>query len=778
VTIRYTTDGTTPTESSTQYTGAISVTGTTTLRAAAFRTGWTSSTVATSVYTMKVGTPSISPTGGSFGSSQNVTVTAGTTGALLRYTLDGSEPTESSSSVTSGGAVGVTQSSTLMVKSFNGPAWTASDLKVGTFYISQGTVAAPTASPAAGTYTAAQTVSLSSSTVGALIRYTLDGSEPAALSALFTAPIVVDGTLTLKAKAYLSSWSGSSTLSASYTINLTNTVLPVSFSPAEGTYTTQKTVTLTSSTSGATIHYTTNGATPTTSDPSVSSGGTVSITRSQVLKAMAVKASMTNSPVRRADYRITGAIASANHHALGLKTDGTVLSWGLNTAGALGRTGTGQQPPAAIPSFSNVVSISATGGVNTVATSFAVKSDGTAWGWGHGQYGKLGNGTTTDKSTPTQVSTGTGMTNAVMVSPGIYHTLGLTSSGSVWAWGSGAWGALGDGTTTSQATTPQQVSGLTNVVSVAAGNFFSLALKSDGTVVSWGANGSGQLGDGTLTNRTTPITVPNLSRITAIAAGHTHTMALESDGTGSGYLWVWGDNAYGKLGDGTTTNRLFPIRVAPGVREISGFESASLLVEEGSGFLKAVLAAGSYYGSYVEAGAPNSSDRFVQLLRDDFLEVSAGNAILLALRADTMIREWGSMMSTGANGVLLGDATGSGDDPDQDGLTNAEEWTLGTDPYDADTNDDGILDGIAVASGMSPTDPDLDDDTVLNGVERLNGTDPFRADTDGDGTNDGTDAFPLDPTRTTAPSGTPGDTTPPTITLTEPTNATLISSIP
>jgi hypothetical protein len=79
---------------------------------------------------------------------------------------------------------------------------------------------------------------------------------------------------------------------------------------------------------------------------------------------------------------------------------------------------------------------------------------------------------------------------------------------------------------------------------------------------------------------------------------------------------------------------------------------------------------------------------------------------------------------------------------------------------------------------MSATDPDMDNDTVLNGVERLNGTDPFRSDTDGDGTGVGTDAFPLDPTRTTAPSGTPGDTTPPTITLTEPTNATLISSNP
>jgi hypothetical protein len=255
-------------------------------------------------------------------------------------------------------------------------------------------------------------------------------------------------------------------------------------------------------------------------------------------------------------------------------------------------------------------------------------------------------------------------------------------------------------------------------------------------------------------------------------------MAVESDGTGPGYLWVWGHNGSGKLGDGTTTDRLSPIRVAPKVREISGFESVSLLLEEESGFLKAVLGTGNHYGQNAISGSPNTSKRFVTLLQDDFVDVSAGVAIQLALRADAKIREWGTMMSTGADGVLLGDATGSGDDPDQDGLTNAEESLLGTDPFDSDTNDDGILDGIAAASGMSPTDPDLDDDSILNGAERGNGTDPFRADTDGDGVNDGTDDFPLDPTRTTAPSGTPGDTTPPTITLTEPTNATLISSNP
>jgi len=143
-----------------------------------------------------------------------------------------------------------------------------------------------------------------------------------------------------------------------------------------------------------------------------------------------------------------------------------------------------------------------------------------------------------------------------------------------------------------------------------------------------------------------------------------------------------------------------------------------------------------------------------------------------------------NLTTTGAfttEGWALFDAAltwGSDADPDGDGLSTFEEYELGTNPLDADTNDDGIPDGAEVASGRSPTNLDMDGDGVVNATELQNGTDPFNPDSDGDGVADGSDAFPLDPTRSQAPPPVPGDTTPPVITLTEPTNAVLISSVP
>ncbi|MFG3142771.1 RCC1 domain-containing protein [Streptomyces sp. NPDC048211] len=178
--------------------------------------------------------------------------------------------------------------------------------------------------------------------------------------------------------------------------------------------------------------------------------------------------------------------------------------------------------------------------------------------WGNNRSGQLGDGTWTDfRTTATSVL---GLTSAevTQIAAGgagstSGHGLALLSDRTVQSWGANGSGQLGDGSVFSH-NAPGQVVNLSNAVAVAAGGWHSMALLDDGTVVTWGRNNYGQLGNGTNMDSSVPVKVEGLNKVVAIAAGLNHSLALREDGT----VWAWGYNINGQLGDGTSASRNVP----------------------------------------------------------------------------------------------------------------------------------------------------------------------------------------------------------------------------
>lgn len=177
--------------------------------------------------------------------------------------------------------------------------------------------------------------------------------------------------------------------------------------------------------------------------------------------------------------------------------------------------------------------------------------------------------------------------NAVEIRAGGDHICARLSNGTVWCWGSNAKGQLGDGTVVER-NAPVQVGGITSAVALALGDAHTCVLLSDATVRCWGFNGSGQLGDGTTTDRHSPVAVTGLTGVSEIGAsiGANHTCARLG-----GFVKCWGDNTYGQLGDGTTTNRSSPVDVekSAGVR-FSGVDGLAI-----GGLHSALIASGFVY---------------------------------------------------------------------------------------------------------------------------------------------------------------------------------------
>jgi hypothetical protein len=315
VTIYYTTDGSTPTTSSTVYSGPITISTTTVLKSIAVAPGYTNSTVTTGTYTINGQTadPVFSPTGGTFTTPPSVTITDSTPGSSVHFTADGSTPTSASPIYVSPSTISVTTT----IKALGVTPGFANSNVITNTYLITGTVAAPTFTPPAGTFATTQNVTIATATPGATIRYTTSGTAPTcSTGTVYTTPVAISSTVTLKAIGCESGWLDSPVTSGLYTIN--GQVATPTFTPGAGTYTGTQSVTIASATSGATIYYTTNGATPTTGSTLYT--GPVSVSANLTLKALAVKATFTDSGIGSAAYvinpvppTITGIVAGLGH---------------------------------------------------------------------------------------------------------------------------------------------------------------------------------------------------------------------------------------------------------------------------------------------------------------------------------------------------------------------------------------------------------------------------------------------------------------------------------
>lgn len=251
-------------------------------------------------------------------------------------------------------------------------------------------------------------------------------------------------------------------------------------------------------------------------------------------------------------------ISAGKHHTAGIRTDGTIWTWGGNACGQLGDGTAGStarsSPVSVFGGFTNWCNVS----VGELSTH-AIKTDGTIWGWGINSGGQLGAGNGYARSIPVQ--TIGGFTDWCDVSSGCCNTVAIRTDGTIWAWGLNTCGKLGDGTIANRSSPVSVVGGFTNWCRISAGSGHTLGLRTDGSLWAWGLNSSGQLGDNTILPKSSPVSViGGIANWLDISAGGAHNAAIRSDGT----LWTWGQNSCGQLGTASVVARSSPVSVVGG----------------------------------------------------------------------------------------------------------------------------------------------------------------------------------------------------------------------
>lgn len=351
------------------------------------------------------------------------------------------------------------------------------------------------------------------------------------------------------------------------------------------------------------------------------------------------------------------AIDAGAFHSCALMTGGGVLCWGHNALGQLGDGTTSQQTtPVDVSGLSSGITGISAGGLSTCA----VTETGGALCWGGNNQGQLGDGTTTNNSLPVSVS---GLTGVVQVDVGAFHACAATTDEAVWCWGDDDFSQLGDSAASNYSTTPVAVSGLANGASaIALGDDHACALK-DGSVACWGRNDFGQLGDGIFTDSPTALPVIHLAGAETIAAGRYVTCARLEGGA----VQCWGINGFYQLGDGTTTNRPAPVYA-------TGFNQGTAGISAGTDHTCALTESGRVrcWGSNTngQLGDGTYLDQMIPVPvtgLTDVAGISAGLIHTCALTASGGVKCWGNN-----NSGQLGDGTATNQNTPVDvyGLTS------------------------------------------------------------------------------------------------------------
>ena len=350
-------------------------------------------------------------------------------------------------------------------------------------------------------------------------------------------------------------------------------------------------------------------------------------------------------------------IAVGANHSLAIDADGQLFAWGDNSNGQLGNgTGLDTNVPvavstAAFPAATRFIAVAAHSN-----TSLALASNGQLYSWGNNANGQLGDGSNVNRATPVEVSIlGVVFTQIAVAST---HTLALTADGSIYSWGKNNSGQLGDGskvdTLVPILVDRSGIAGSKVFVSIAAGSGFagySHGVTDDGSLYGWGGNWSYQLGDGTSVDQTTPVAVStsNLAagvKFAAVASGAGHSLALTSEGR----IYGWGSNQFGKVGDGSNTDRAIPVLVAASgpmsgesVVAISAGENHSLaLTSTGQLFAWGRGSSGSLgNGALASVNSPSAVSTSSFPVGIDFRSIAAGANTSMAISTGGQLFSWG-----------------------------------------------------------------------------------------------------------------------------------------